>query len=92
LAAQRIRLGLTAALRHRLSKVRKQHREPQPQGDLQVEAECILVRGEIAEEIDCRDDAANLDDEHDGLPHHLARIELGERIDEGAANDLCIPE
>ena len=37
--AQRVGLGLAAALGHGLGKVGKQHREPQPERDLQVEAE-----------------------------------------------------
>jgi hypothetical protein len=37
--AQRVGLGLAAALGHGLGKVGEQHREPQPERDLQVEAE-----------------------------------------------------
>ena len=41
--AQGISLGLAPALRHGLGKVGKQDGEPQPQGDLKIEAEAGIV-------------------------------------------------
>jgi hypothetical protein len=41
--AQRVRLRLAAAFRHGLGKVGKQHREPQPQRDLQIESEAAVL-------------------------------------------------
>lgn len=51
-----------------------------------------MMRGNIAEEIDRCNDAADLDDEHDRVLHHRSRIELDERIDQGTTDDFCIPE
>src|SRR5580704_15553116 len=51
-----------------------------------------MVSCDVAEEIDGGDEAAYLDDEHDRILHHAAWSELDQRIDEGAADDLCVPE
>ncbi len=91
-AAQRVGLRLAAAFRHGLGEVGEQHREPEPERDLQIEAERVAVRGDVAEQIERRDDAADLDHEHDGILHHRAWIQLGQRIEECAADDLWIPE
>ena len=72
--AQRFRLGLAAAFSHGFGEVGKQYGEPEPQRDLQVEAEC--ARGVDANQQDRRDDAADFHDEHDGIAHHVARVEL----------------
>ena len=40
--AQRVRLRLAAAFGHGFGEVGEQHREPQPQRDLQVETEARL--------------------------------------------------
>ena len=45
--AQRVGLRLAAAFRHRLGEVREQHREPEPQRDLQIEAEVAVVCGKV---------------------------------------------
>ena len=50
--AQRIGLGLAAAFGHGLGEVGEQHREPQPERDLQVEAELTLVTQHIAHQQD----------------------------------------
>ena len=85
---QRFRLRLAAAFRHGFGEVGKQDREPQPKGDLQVEAK-VLVRMENQE---CgRDHAADLDHEHDGVSHHVARVELEQRTPGRAANEIHIP-
>src|SRR5439155_9495091 len=68
--AERIRLSLTAAFGHGLGKIREQHREPQPKGDLKVE----LESGAALEKQYCGDHAANLNHKHDGVAHHFARI------------------
>ena len=48
--AQRVGLGLAAALGHGLGKVGEQHREPEPERDLQVEAEAGAVVDGVVDE------------------------------------------
>ena len=86
--AQRFCLGLAAALGHGFGEVGKQNGEPEPQRDLQVKAEC-LVRMENQK--DRRDDAADFDDEHDGIAHHVARVEFEQRTPHSAADEFQIP-
>ena len=89
--AQRIGLGLAAALGHRLGEVREEHREPEPQRDLQHEAERLAVRvGE--EQLDRRDRRADLGHEHDRVSHHVDRVELLEALDDRREHDLRIEQ
>ncbi len=90
--AQRVGLRFAAAFGHGFSEVCEEHGEPEPQGDLQVEAEAGLVRDGVVDEQNGGEDAADLDDEHDGILDHLAGIELDERIDRGLTHDCSIPE
>ena len=85
--AQRVGLRLAAAFGHRFGEVGEQHREPQPQRDLQVEPE----RRAAAEQQHRGDDAADLDHEHDGIAHHVPRIQLDERVQDRAPDDLPFP-
>jgi hypothetical protein len=39
-----------------------------------------------------REDAPDLDDEHDGVAHLVARVELAERVDDGAPDDGAVEE
>ncbi len=91
-AAEGVGLGLAAAFGHGLGEVGEEDGEPEPKGDLEIEAEGLFVGCEIADEINAGDDAANLDDEHDGILHHRARAELDEGVDEGAADDFGVPK
>ena len=76
---QGIRLGLAAPFGDRLGEVREQHRHPEPEGDHTDEPQVIRVApSEIEQEDPGRDDAAELDDEHDRVPHLEARVELRE--------------
>ncbi len=91
-AAECVGLGFAAPFGHGFGEVGEEDGEPKPEGDLQVEAYGVVVRGDVAEEIDGGDEAADLDDEHDGIFHHGARVEFSQRVDEGAADYLCVPE
>ena len=75
--AQRVGLRLAAAFGHRLGEVGEQHREPQPRRDEPGEhAVGRRRRRQLLEEQDGGEDAADLDDEHDRVAGHLARVEL----------------
>ena len=81
--AQGIGLGLAAALGHGLGKVGEQHREPQPERDLQVEAEGLAVMAEVFDEQAEGEHAAHFHHKHHGVLHHPAWIELAKAVHAG---------
>ena len=82
--AQRVRLRLAAPLGHRLGEVREEHGQPQPERDLQLESQMAAAAHGIAHELDCRQHAADLDDEHDRVAHHRPRVQLADGRAEAA--------
>ena len=79
--AQRLGLGLAAALGNRLGEVGEEHGQPQPERDRGDEPELAgAALGKVEEEDAGRDQAADLDHEHDRVAHLMARVELGKRI------------
>jgi len=75
---QRRRLRLPAALGDRLREVGEQHREPQPEHDLEFEADLLAAGDEVADQDhggQCGDD---LENEHHRIFDQCARIELDE--------------
>ena len=79
--AQRVGLGLAAALGHGLGEVGEQHGEPEPAADqADEEADVCAAADERRRRTSIgRDDAADLDDEHDRVAGDVARVELDER-------------
>ena len=63
-------LGFAAAFGHGLGEVGEEDGEPEPEGDLEIEAEVAVVGEEIEDEESGGEDAADFDDEHDGVLHH----------------------
>src|ERR1035437_2104714 len=90
--AQAVGLRLAAPLRHCLGEIREEHREPEPDCELQREADLALPGRDVASEHERGQDAADQHDEHDRVPHHLAGRELGERLARGAPDDGCVEE
>ena len=88
--AQRVGLCLAAPLCDRLREVREQDREPEPQRDGAGEPErlAVLSAEEILEEDRRRDDAADLDDEDDGVAEEGPRVELQERVLDRREDDV----
>src|SRR5438105_5954218 len=86
--AQRVGLSFAASFGHGLGKVGEQHREPEPQCDLQVESE---AHSRCAEKQGSCDYTAHLHHEHDRVPHHGAGIQLNDRIPERATHYAQIP-
>ena len=78
LAAQRIGLRLAAAFGDRLREVGEQDREPEPDDDLEREAEVLAAGHEVAEEDDRRQRGDDLHHEHDRVLDQRPRIELDE--------------
>ena len=90
--AQRVRLRLAAALGHRFGEVGEEHGQPEPDRDLQLEAELTAAGDEVLDQAERGQHAADLDDEHDRIARHRARMELDERIPDRATDDLRIPD
>jgi hypothetical protein len=86
--AQCLGLSLAAAFGHRFREVREQHREPQERGDEAREpVGCCADAVEVAEEQERREDAPDLDHEHDRVLGLQPRVELDETVDDRAPHD-----
>ena len=87
---QGVRLRLAAAFRDRLGEVGEEDGEPEPDRDRADEPEVPgVTTGEEDEEVDGRDHAADLDDEHDRVPELETRVELRERIADRGERELA---
>ena len=73
LPAQRIGLRLAAALGHGFGKVGEQHREPQPQNDLELEADMLAAGDEIADQDHRRQRGDDFEHEHHRILHQRPR-------------------
>ena len=79
-AAERIRLRLAASFRHRFREVGEQHGEPQPEDDLEREADAGASNCKIPHQKDRRERRHDGNDEHDRVLRQRARIELAKCI------------
>ena len=86
--AQGVGLRLASTLGHRLGEVGEEEREPQPQDDLEAEAEMVGARRQVAQEEDGGEERHDLDDEHHRVADHLSRVELAEGRAQGGHDDL----
>ncbi len=77
--AQRIGLCLAATLGHRLREVSEEHREPEPEGDLEVEEQIVPPGEQVPYEQEGQHNAAHFDHEHDGVLGDQPGIKLAER-------------
>ena len=87
---QRLGLRLAPPFGHRLGEIGEQHREPQPQDDLEGEAEVVAAREQVAQEDHRGQRGHDLDHEHHGTLDHQPRIELGEGCADRRDDDLRI--
>jgi hypothetical protein len=90
--AQRVGLSLAAALGHGLGKVGEEHREPQPEGDLEVKAETGPVMNGVIDQNRRGEYTPHLDDKHHRVLGHPARIELAECIHKRLGHDFRVPK
>ena len=90
--AQRCRLRLAASLGHGLGEIGEQHREPQPENDLEGEAEMLAAVDPFTDKDDGGKRGDHLDHEHHRVFHHDARIELGKGRADRRQDDLGIGE
>jgi tetratricopeptide (TPR) repeat protein len=73
-------------------KIGEQHREPQPQHDLEFECEVLSSSHQIADQYDGRQDGDDLEHEHDRILDQNPRIELPEGRADGRNHDLGIEQ
>jgi hypothetical protein len=66
------------AFRDRFGEIGEQHREPQPQDDLEGEGEALAARDQIAQEDHGGERGDDLDHEHHGILDHQPWIEFCE--------------
>jgi hypothetical protein len=85
-------LRFAPAFCHGFGKIGEQDREPEPERDLEVEAERSLMPENIANQQNARGQAANFDHEHHGILHHVPRVQLHQGIPKRAAHDLHVPD
>ena len=78
--AQRVGLCLAAAFGHGFSKVCEQHREPEPQRDLQIEAEARAVMYGVVDEQGGGQHAADFHNEHHRILDHASADRACARI------------
>ena len=90
---QRVGLRLAASLGHRLGEVREEHREPEPERHREDEPRRgLALAGERLDEEHRREEAADLDDEHDRVLELMARVELLEGVDDRALDNRALEE
>ena len=87
LASERIGLGLAATLGDGLGEVGKQHREPQPHDDLELESDAAGPGQQITHQDDGREHGDDLEHENHRVLNQGARIELGESRGDSRPHD-----
>ena len=90
--AQRVGLRLAAALGHGLGKVGEQHREPQPERDLQIEAEAGAMMDGVVDQQRGGEHAAHFHHKHHRVLDHPARVELANAVHARLGHDLRVPK
>ena len=78
LAPQCIGLSLAAAFGDRLGKIREEHREPQPQDDLELEANLPPAGDQVADQDHGGQGGDDLENEHHRILDQYPRIKLHE--------------
>ena len=87
--AQRVGLRLAAAFGDRLGEIGEQHREPQPQDDLELEADVLAAGDEVADQDDGGQRGDDLEHEHHRVLDQRPRIELDEGRADRRHHDLA---
>ena len=90
--AQRVGLRLAAPFGHRFGEVREEHREPEPQGDLEIEAVPRRAATDVAQTASSVvTTLPDLDDEHDRVLHHPRGLSFMNASPSARAHDLSGP-
>ena len=91
-AAQSVGLRLAAPFGDGLGEIGEQHREPQPGGDLARERSRPVVGHKIANEEQRHHQRHHFGDEDDRVLRQRPRVELAQRIDRRAGDDLAVEQ
>jgi hypothetical protein len=86
--AERVRLRFAPPFSHRLREVSEEDCEPEPGSNCAGEPLFGAGTDERVDEQDCRDQSANLDDEHHGITEEMQGVELRQCVDRGAPDDV----
>ncbi len=86
--AQRVGLGLPAPFGHGFRKIGEEHREPEPEGDLQGETERLAFRPKDQRKGGERSPCFR--DEHHRVLQHVNRMQLLERVRDRLAQNGAI--
>ena len=92
LPAQRVGLRLATAFRDRLREVGEQHGKPQPQDDLELEADVLSGGDKVANQDDGCQRRDDLEHEHDWFLNQRPRVELDKSRADGWQHDLGIEQ
>jgi hypothetical protein len=84
--AKGVGLRLSPSFGHRFREVGEEHGEPEPDRQLKRESDIAATGDDVAQEGNRREHAANQHHEHHGVPCHVPKLELPERVPNGAAN------
>ncbi len=90
--AQGVGLRPPAPFRHRFGEIRKQHGEPQPQNDLEGEAEAGVVLDQVAHEQHGGQRGDDFEHEDHRILDQSGRVELGESLADRRQHDLGIDQ
>ncbi len=90
--AQGIGLRFAAGFGHGFGEVGEQNGEPEPEGDLDLEADIGAVGEQIAKQEESGESRADFDDEHDRILEQRDRVQLDEGFPGGAADDFRVEE
>ena len=91
-APQSVGLRLAAPFGDRLGEIGEQHREPQPGGDLAREGSRPVMSHKIANEEQGHHQRHHFGDEDDGVLRQRSRVELAQRVDRRAGDDLAVEQ
>ena len=85
-------MRFAAGFGHGFGEVGKENGEPEPERDLDLEADVCAVGEEIADEEERGESRAHFHDKHHRVLGKREGVQLNERIFGGAANDLRVEE
>ena len=91
-AAQSVGLRLAAPFGDGLGEIGEQHREPQPGGDLARERGRPVVSHKVANEEQGHHQRHHFGDEDDRVLRQRPRVELAQRVDRRAGDDLAVEQ
>src|SRR5215472_13215201 len=92
--SQRFGLGFAASLSHSFGEIRKKDGEPEPERDLQCKAQALSSRVMccVPHKLDRGHYRADLNNEHDRILEHRARMKLAKRVPDCTHDNSSVAE